>query len=319
MRLLAGGGFGPRPKRAEPINPERHGARHNRLPTGCQCAHVLRRAFVRAAFRLLHNLDRVRVIELAGTPEGGDADVLLEIAGNARCACAATSKRSLGGRGGRLFRHALAHGADRRLGQQTGPRRWEKPPGIAEKAGRATRRNSRLARCRGRPHWSGYRVKPREIEFLAGTALPAARPHRVSQRDCAGAVEQERDFTRDRITKMPTSNQPRRTLLLTGASRGHRPRHRQAFFRRWLARAHLLATSVSRELSVGSRPRRSYPGRSRGRRANTVRGDRESEGRLNGELHALVNNAAISPKAAGGTRLGSIDHVGDDWHHVFSG
>jgi NAD(P)-dependent dehydrogenase (short-subunit alcohol dehydrogenase family) len=37
----------------------------------------------------------------------------------------------------------------------------------------------------------------------------------------------------------------------------------------------------------------------------------------NGELHALVNNAAISPKAEGGTRLSSIDTTVDVWEHVF--
>src|SRR5215470_8799426 len=36
-----------------------------------------------------------------------------------------------------------------------------------------------------------------------------------------------------------------------------------------------------------------------------------------GELHALVNNAAISPKAAGGKRLSSIETTLDVWDHVF--
>jgi NAD(P)-dependent dehydrogenase (short-subunit alcohol dehydrogenase family) len=34
-------------------------------------------------------------------------------------------------------------------------------------------------------------------------------------------------------------------------------------------------------------------------------------------LHALVNNAAISPKAEGGSRLSSIDTTVDVWDHVF--
>ena len=37
----------------------------------------------------------------------------------------------------------------------------------------------------------------------------------------------------------------------------------------------------------------------------------------NGSLHALVNNAAISPKADHGARLGSIDTTIDVWSHVF--
>jgi NAD(P)-dependent dehydrogenase (short-subunit alcohol dehydrogenase family) len=36
-----------------------------------------------------------------------------------------------------------------------------------------------------------------------------------------------------------------------------------------------------------------------------------------GELHALVNNAAISPKAEGGARLSAIDTTLDVWEHVF--
>src|SRR5947209_20015475 len=37
----------------------------------------------------------------------------------------------------------------------------------------------------------------------------------------------------------------------------------------------------------------------------------------NGELHALVNNAAISPKAEGGKRLSSIHTGVEVWDHVF--
>src|SRR5690606_27802484 len=36
-----------------------------------------------------------------------------------------------------------------------------------------------------------------------------------------------------------------------------------------------------------------------------------------GRLEALVNNAAISPKGPGGSRLGSIDTALDDWKTVF--
>jgi len=37
----------------------------------------------------------------------------------------------------------------------------------------------------------------------------------------------------------------------------------------------------------------------------------------NGQIHALVNNAAISPKGPGGSRLGTIDTSVEDWLHVF--
>jgi NAD(P)-dependent dehydrogenase (short-subunit alcohol dehydrogenase family) len=36
-----------------------------------------------------------------------------------------------------------------------------------------------------------------------------------------------------------------------------------------------------------------------------------------GRLNALVNNAAISPKGAGGARLGTIETPHEDWNHVF--
>ena len=51
--------------------------------------------------------------------------------------------------------------------------------------------------------------------------------------------------------------------------------------------------------------------------ANTQHAIEEIKGRLtDGELHALVNNAAISPKAEGGKRLSSIDTTQDVWRQV---
>ena len=50
---------------------------------------------------------------------------------------------------------------------------------------------------------------------------------------------------------------------------------------------------------------------------NTEQAITETKRRLNGELHALVNNAAISPKADGGKRLTSIETSHQDWQHVF--
>jgi len=52
--------------------------------------------------------------------------------------------------------------------------------------------------------------------------------------------------------------------------------------------------------------------------AGTLAAIAEIKQRLdNGELHALVNNAAISPKANGGSRLSSIDTTVDVWDQVF--
>ena len=51
---------------------------------------------------------------------------------------------------------------------------------------------------------------------------------------------------------------------------------------------------------------------------DTARAIAEIRERLDGgELHALVNNAAISPKAEGGARLGSVDTDVDTWSNVF--
>ena len=52
--------------------------------------------------------------------------------------------------------------------------------------------------------------------------------------------------------------------------------------------------------------------------ANTSHAIDEIQRRLvDGELHALVNNAAISPKANGGSRLSSIETTLDVWQQVF--
>ena len=53
--------------------------------------------------------------------------------------------------------------------------------------------------------------------------------------------------------------------------------------------------------------------------ADTLRAIEEIRNRLEGgELHALVNNAAISPKGSGGARLGSVDTDLATWNHVFN-
>jgi len=50
----------------------------------------------------------------------------------------------------------------------------------------------------------------------------------------------------------------------------------------------------------------------------TLRAIDEIKHRLDGgKLHALVNNAGISPKGAGGARLGTIDTPLPDWRQVF--
>jgi NAD(P)-dependent dehydrogenase (short-subunit alcohol dehydrogenase family) len=43
----------------------------------------------------------------------------------------------------------------------------------------------------------------------------------------------------------------------------------------------------------------------------------EAKDYLNGPLHALVNNAGVSPKSPSGERLGSLNGEIADWHRVF--
>jgi NAD(P)-dependent dehydrogenase (short-subunit alcohol dehydrogenase family) len=113
------------------------------------------------------------------------------------------------------------------------------------------------------------------------------------------------------------SNEPRRTLLLTGASRG------------------IGHATVKRFSSAGWRvitcSRHPFPEQCPWEAGpedhiqvdladpeDTEAAIAEIRRRLEtGQLQALVNNAAISPKADGGARLGSIDTVLDVWMHVF--
>src|SRR5579863_2010244 len=115
---------------------------------------------------------------------------------------------------------------------------------------------------------------------------------------------------------MPNSNQPRRTLLLTGASRGIG----HATVKRFSAAGWRVVT-CSRHPFPENCPWEAGPEDhiqvDLSNPDNTDEAIAETKRRLNGELHALVNNAAISPKAPGGKRLSSIDTSRDDWHHVF--
>ena len=119
------------------------------------------------------------------------------------------------------------------------------------------------------------------------------------------------------MTASTTSNQPRRTLLLTGASRG------------------IGHATVIRFSSAGWRvitcSRHPFPEQcpwdagpedhiqvDLSDIADTERAIQEIRGRLEGgQLHALVNNAAISPKPEGGGRLGTIKTDNDTWAKVF--
>src|SRR6202049_3615008 len=116
---------------------------------------------------------------------------------------------------------------------------------------------------------------------------------------------------------MATSNQPRRTLLLTGASRGIG----HATVKRFAAAGWRVIT-CSRHPFPENCPWEAGPEDhiqvDLADPQDTLSAIAVIKARLeNGELHALVNNAAISPKAAAGRRLSSIETTIDVWDHVF--
>lgn len=115
----------------------------------------------------------------------------------------------------------------------------------------------------------------------------------------------------------PASNQPQRIMLLTGASRG------------------IGHATVKRFSSAGWRvltcSRHAFPeqcpwGAGPEDHIQVDLSDpddadaavAEIRRRLpDGQLHALVNNAGISPKGEGGSRLGTLDTERETWMHVF--
>jgi NAD(P)-dependent dehydrogenase (short-subunit alcohol dehydrogenase family) len=113
------------------------------------------------------------------------------------------------------------------------------------------------------------------------------------------------------------TNQPRRTLLLTGASRGIG----HATVKRFSAAGWRVIT-CSRHAFPENCPWAAGPeDHIQVDLADPVSTDAaiaEIKNRLtDGTLDALVNNAAISPKAEGGKRLGSIETKREVWHHIF--
>jgi NAD(P)-dependent dehydrogenase (short-subunit alcohol dehydrogenase family) len=112
-------------------------------------------------------------------------------------------------------------------------------------------------------------------------------------------------------------NQPRRTLLLTGASRGIG----HATVKRFSAAGWRVIT-CSRHPFPENCPWEAGPEDhiqvDLADAQNTDEAIAEIKRRLpNRQLDALVNNAAISPKAEGGKRLSSIATSRDAWHQIF--
>src|ERR1700716_2946429 len=115
----------------------------------------------------------------------------------------------------------------------------------------------------------------------------------------------------------PHDNQPRRALLLTGASRGigHATvkRFSAAGWRVITCSRHPFPENCPWEMGPEDHIQVDLADP-----ADTLDAIAEIKQRLeNGELHALVNNAAISPKAEGGKRLSSLDTAREVWNQVF--
>src|SRR5437870_12748498 len=118
---------------------------------------------------------------------------------------------------------------------------------------------------------------------------------------------------------MPTSptNHPRRTLLLTGASRGvgHATvkRFSAAGWRVITCSRHAFPENCPWEMGPEDHIQVDLADPEKTRQAITDIKERLD----NGELHALVNNAAISPKAEGGKRLSSLETNPNVWNEGF--
>jgi NAD(P)-dependent dehydrogenase (short-subunit alcohol dehydrogenase family) len=116
-----------------------------------------------------------------------------------------------------------------------------------------------------------------------------------------------------------TPNEDRKTLILTGASRGigHATvkRFASAGWRVITCSRHAFPENCPWEMGPEDHIQVDLANPE-----DTVKAVAEMRVRLQqqgGRLNALVNNAAISPKGANGSRLGSIETQFEDWQHVF--
>jgi NAD(P)-dependent dehydrogenase (short-subunit alcohol dehydrogenase family) len=122
------------------------------------------------------------------------------------------------------------------------------------------------------------------------------------------------------VNRMPASGKhKRKTLVLTGASRGIG----HATVKRFAA-AGWRVISCSRhpfpEQCPWEQGRNDHLQVDLADAADTARAINDLKARLaedGSELHALVNNAGISPKTERGTRLNSIETSLDTWRHVY--
>ena len=116
-----------------------------------------------------------------------------------------------------------------------------------------------------------------------------------------------------------TPNAEKKTLILTGASRGigHATvkRFASAGWRVITCSRHAFPENCPWEMGPEDHIQVDLANP-----ADTARSIGEMRERLKAQgsrLNALVNNAGISPKGEGGARLGAIETALEDWQHVF--
>ncbi|HWB46649.1 MAG TPA: SDR family oxidoreductase [Hyphomicrobiaceae bacterium] len=115
------------------------------------------------------------------------------------------------------------------------------------------------------------------------------------------------------------SDQDRKTLILTGASRGigHATvkRFSSAGWRVITCSRHAFPENCPWEMGPEDHIQVDLANAEDTRKAVALMKERlRAQG---SHLNALVNNAAISPKGANGARLGTIETPLEDWQHVF--
>jgi NAD(P)-dependent dehydrogenase (short-subunit alcohol dehydrogenase family) len=118
---------------------------------------------------------------------------------------------------------------------------------------------------------------------------------------------------------MSSSQNPRRIMLLTGASRGigHATvkRFSAAGWRVITCSRHAFPENCPWEMGPEDHLQVDLSDAADTRRA--IADVRERLAVEGGLLHALVNNAGISPKGEGGSRLSALDTAYEDWIRVF--
>jgi NAD(P)-dependent dehydrogenase (short-subunit alcohol dehydrogenase family) len=116
-----------------------------------------------------------------------------------------------------------------------------------------------------------------------------------------------------------TSNAEKKTLILTGASRGigHATVKRFASAGWRVITCSRYAFPENCPWEMGPEDHIQVDLANAGDTARAIGEMRLRLAAQGSRLNALVNNAGISPKGAGGSRLGAIETALEDWQHVF--